>query len=337
MANQPDEVDEVMSGMDAFVSTADLFYIRLRADPRMERHLDHVDLKNLASCLCDLLAPTFGSPEWPTLYVRPALLDGCYEYFAGVMLDTLMQSKKVGALIESLVDSMMVDPRMQRVYEHIQSAAITNESEDDEHEQDKEEARLKEDEEWMEEAVLMRLQNEMQQAGVHVVQGEARDRARSSTAPARDEWDSEEVDSTRLRQIRDSYPPGEWNRGEDWHQNAARSDVYVNSALQSIEPVNVQPGVAFHGYTALAMGAWREPQFFSDFHNPGSQSHYQGECRPCSFAWSPSGCMNSAECKFCHLCPPGERQRRKRANRALKRIGVLKPKDQQSGRSDRGS
>merc|ERR1712083_532259 len=45
----------------------------------------------------------------------------------------------------------------------------------------------------------------------------------------------------------------------------------------------------------------------------GSRLHDgSGRCRPCGFFWTAQGCARGAECGHCHLCPKGERERRKR-------------------------
>lgn len=43
----------------------------------------------------------------------------------------------------------------------------------------------------------------------------------------------------------------------------------------------------------------------------GSVNHSIGRCKPCVF-FHTKGCQNDKECTFCHLCPPLEKQRRKR-------------------------
>merc|ERR1719215_2133989 len=43
----------------------------------------------------------------------------------------------------------------------------------------------------------------------------------------------------------------------------------------------------------------------------GSPLHRSGRCKPCAF-FHTKGCQNDKKCQFCHLCPPGEKQRRKR-------------------------
>lgn len=48
----------------------------------------------------------------------------------------------------------------------------------------------------------------------------------------------------------------------------------------------------------------------------GSLKHGNGECKPCGFFFSLSGCRNGAECEHCHLCPRKPRTHRKRGKGA---------------------
>lgn len=41
----------------------------------------------------------------------------------------------------------------------------------------------------------------------------------------------------------------------------------------------------------------------------GSRWHLSGECKPCSWYWKPQGCIDGAECNYCHICP-AERKRK---------------------------
>jgi len=43
----------------------------------------------------------------------------------------------------------------------------------------------------------------------------------------------------------------------------------------------------------------------------GSAEHSSGRCKPCAFLFT-KGCENGLLCKFCHLCPPGEKKRRQK-------------------------
>merc|ERR1719253_676893 len=53
-------------------------------------------------------------------------------------------------------------------------------------------------------------------------------------------------------------------------------------------------------------------------HSAGSALHRQGRCKPCAFMYK-DGCRSGADCPYCHLCPPGEKQRRKRVTRSMQR------------------
>merc|ERR1712194_1009771 len=50
----------------------------------------------------------------------------------------------------------------------------------------------------------------------------------------------------------------------------------------------------------------------------GSLLHHARQCKPCTF-FHTRGCENKEDCKFCHLCGPGEKKKRLRAERAGKR------------------
>eukprot|EP00419_Tripos_fusus_P065571 CAMPEP_0172931028 /NCGR_PEP_ID=MMETSP1075-20121228/219288_1 /TAXON_ID=2916 /ORGANISM="Ceratium fusus, Strain PA161109" /LENGTH=346 /DNA_ID=CAMNT_0013792341 /DNA_START=59 /DNA_END=1098 /DNA_ORIENTATION=+ len=51
----------------------------------------------------------------------------------------------------------------------------------------------------------------------------------------------------------------------------------------------------------------------------GSSGHFAGTCSPCVFAFK--GCHSGIQCQFCHLCMRGEKKRRKRASKMLRRVG----------------
>jgi len=57
----------------------------------------------------------------------------------------------------------------------------------------------------------------------------------------------------------------------------------------------------------------------------GSALHASGKCRPCTWFWKPTGCLNGQACAHCHLCPDGELKVRKKMKGAAKRIGALMP------------
>jgi len=49
----------------------------------------------------------------------------------------------------------------------------------------------------------------------------------------------------------------------------------------------------------------------------GSSLHHSGGCKPCAWYWKPDGCANERECRYCHLCLPGELKKRKRDKIAM--------------------
>jgi hypothetical protein len=48
----------------------------------------------------------------------------------------------------------------------------------------------------------------------------------------------------------------------------------------------------------------------------GSVEHAIGNCRPCAFFYK-QGCENGVQCKFCHICGPGEKRRRQKEKKAM--------------------
>lgn len=56
----------------------------------------------------------------------------------------------------------------------------------------------------------------------------------------------------------------------------------------------------------------------------GSLGHFLMKCKPCAFIFK-SGCESGVECKFCHLCEPGEKKRRKKENKAIRRVACAFP------------
>jgi hypothetical protein len=58
----------------------------------------------------------------------------------------------------------------------------------------------------------------------------------------------------------------------------------------------------------------RDDQAATPF-SSGSDMHASGRCKPCTHFHQPEGCAHGDACRFCHSCPPGEKQRRKRDRR----------------------
>lgn len=52
----------------------------------------------------------------------------------------------------------------------------------------------------------------------------------------------------------------------------------------------------------------------------GTGVHGSVQCQPCAYYWyKADGCRNAESCKFCHVCPYGEIQKRKKERRAMKK------------------
>jgi len=54
----------------------------------------------------------------------------------------------------------------------------------------------------------------------------------------------------------------------------------------------------------------------------GSLLHHRRECKPCTF-FHTRGCENKSDCKFCHLCGPGEKKKRLKAMKAAQKEATL--------------
>lgn len=52
----------------------------------------------------------------------------------------------------------------------------------------------------------------------------------------------------------------------------------------------------------------------------GSAGHRLGMCKPCDFMYRGDGCRAGSKCQYCHLCPPGEVQRRKKVMKTAARM-----------------
>lgn len=66
---------------------------------------------------------------------------------------------------------------------------------------------------------------------------------------------------------------------------------------------------------------------FSNLPSVGSADHHLGTCSPCAFTIK--GCSSGADCKYCHLCDPTEKKRRRKEKatilRGLRNLKQLDP------------
>jgi hypothetical protein len=51
----------------------------------------------------------------------------------------------------------------------------------------------------------------------------------------------------------------------------------------------------------------------------GSAEHASGHCKPCGFFHKAAGCSAGSACKFCHLCPPGSIEKKRKSKRQFVR------------------
>lgn len=124
-------------------------------------------------------------------------------------------------------------------------------------------------------------------------------------------------------------PPGELKlrkkvkmqqRMEEAEQIKQQVQAMAESVYQAVHPFAIEGGQASPAMLdVLAM----EPLYIkvpSKAQSVGSYVHGMGQCRPCAWVYKDAaGCRNSASCRYCHLCPPGELKRRKRAKWELQR------------------
>lgn len=142
-------------------------------------------------------------------------------------------------------------------------------------------------------------------------------------------WQTE-VESSAQR----PYQPGQvLAQASSIEQDASPLPSYLQFGLEaSMEPASPMPDVskAFGAEQAMEEDSGEEDQ---DTGNPelhrldrsmvqsshaGSQGHGARMCKPCAF-FNTKGCKDGTICKFCHLCEPGEKKRRKKEKSAFLR------------------
>mmetsp|Transcript_118770 Transcript_118770/g.378802 ORF Transcript_118770/g.378802 Transcript_118770/m.378802 type:complete len:348 (+) Transcript_118770:104-1147(+) len=107
----------------------------------------------------------------------------------------------------------------------------------------------------------------------------------------------------------DAYCPGEllaktlpfaWGCGRASSSSSGDQEVSVTKPLS-----------AFGGPEALSALEDFQAGPPGEFPTEGSKGHQFRVCKPCAFV-NTKGCKDGVECKFCHLCGPGEKKRRKK-------------------------
>jgi len=97
---------------------------------------------------------------------------------------------------------------------------------------------------------------------------------------------------------------------------------WLSGPVPGGQQINTPPGSFYsrsHAPVLRLAHALAEPEIVTPvFPSIGSQGHFFGTCKPCAF-FHTKGCGNGTECSFCHLCPEGEKQRRKKEKIAVNR------------------
>jgi hypothetical protein len=130
----------------------------------------------------------------------------------------------------------------------------------------------------------------------------------------------------------DSEQDGESDCGPDeelFAKNSA-SPFFVQPPRLAVMPgMQKAPVLARPAAVTLRLAEALEPVGFAAIPTIGSAGHALRKCKPCAFAWKESGCQSGASCKFCHLCDPAEKKRRRKAklqlrrNRSMKKAEIL--------------
>jgi len=99
--------------------------------------------------------------------------------------------------------------------------------------------------------------------------------------------------------------------GVPWGISAATLDQFEDANWACAVPYNI-PFTELDVLDNQQLGSPAIPTI-------GSAKHFLGQCKPCAFA-NTKGCKDGSECKFCHLCGPGEKKRRKKEKRLFRTI-----------------
>jgi len=112
---------------------------------------------------------------------------------------------------------------------------------------------------------------------------------------------------------------GEFAMNGDFHHPFESQQPFVLDLMQALD----KPSEAAQSHQFASSAAPEEhsagPELASEeCPTVGSQGHWAGTCKPCAFLYT-KGCGNGANCSFCHLCEPGEKKRRAKGARSMRR------------------
>jgi hypothetical protein len=121
------------------------------------------------------------------------------------------------------------------------------------------------------------------------------------------------------------------DQSEDEEDSDLDEAEYTRVSARGTQPLPFMPGMhrapvmARPAAVTLRLAEALEPvSGFAAIPTIGSAGHALRKCKPCAFAWKESGCQSGASCKFCHLCDPAEKKRRRKAKLQLRRNRSMK-------------
>jgi len=106
-------------------------------------------------------------------------------------------------------------------------------------------------------------------------------------------------------------------------QHPPASNVKSGQSVVAISASSGPRGMSSNAFAAAASGDASVVATPPILPSAGSARHSAGQCKPCAF-FNTKGCENDSNCKFCHLCEPGEKQRRRKqkmTQRQLRKTG----------------
>lgn len=103
------------------------------------------------------------------------------------------------------------------------------------------------------------------------------------------------------------------------HMEAGSRVALAAFAPQWSPPASPAPSPVTAAIRLDLAQALPEPELGTN-ENPtvGSALHRFGTCKPCAFLFT-KGCVNAAQCPFCHLCDAGEKKRRQKEKKDQRR------------------
>lgn len=123
------------------------------------------------------------------------------------------------------------------------------------------------------------------------------------------------------------YCPGELLKScAAWPGIAAKSvpDDASDCSNTDLPSSAICPSDHVASQTSSDAGDWHQEPSLLQYDVPalpsvGSAGHSRGLCSPCGFVHHAGGCQAGADCKHCHLCPPGTIELRRKTRRKLMR------------------